>query len=153
MGKQSQQAPKPPVESTAPEVIQTEAGAQPSEAGAVAQTSAPTPTGTERIGADKGRAVIPGPILSKWEKAPSPEEAALAKKDKEDAKAAERAGRQAPFVTITSAHLIKTFAGNFDSNRRRRLMQLSRRNRDVAWLLAEFDKLSTQPNQPQTTPQ
>lgn len=94
-------------------------------------------TGTSRVMPDglKGRVVIPGPILPVPLDGPKPNE-----KVKEKAKVE----KPAPFTVVSTQHIVKTLAAYTDQNRTSRLVTLSRTNRDVAWLLAEFEKLKTQ---------
>lgn len=88
-------------------------------------------TGTERVFA-KGGVVIPGPALPAPMEGPKPHEKVKEKK-KED--------KPAPFVIVPSQHIIKTLSINLDRNRQTRLTNLARINRDVAWLLSEFETL------------
>ena len=91
-------------------------------------------TGTQKVfDADKVR--IPGPFL------PSPLEGL---KPHEKVKEKVKEEKPAPFVVVPSQHIIKTLSVDLDRNRATRLLDLSRQNQDVAWLLSEFEKLKTQ---------
>lgn len=48
-------------------------------------------------------------------------------------------------VLVTSAHLVRTLKGDLANNRMTRLLELSRTDNDVKWLLAEFNQLTAPP--------
>lgn len=89
-------------------------------------------TGTERIISD-GMVHIPGPMLPTKEVGAAP------------AKPKVKEEKPAPFVIVSTRHIIQTLAKSSDQNRLSRLKNLARVNRDVAWLLAEHQKPSAAP--------
>lgn len=96
-------------------------------------TNTPPATGTERVFV-AGKVTIPGPVL------PAPlEKPPVAKVEK---KPAEKA--PPPFTVVPSNHIVKTLAVNTAQDRLVRLKNLARTNRDVAWLLSEFESLKNQ---------
>lgn len=97
---------------------------------ATPETKAPE-TGTNRVIAN-GAVRIPGPTLPTWATQSQPKTAAKAKVE-----------APAPFVVVSSHHLVKTLAKSSEQNRLSRLKELARTNRDVAWLLAEFQSAAT----------
>ncbi len=92
-------------------------------------------SGTSRV-MEKGKVVIPGPILPKSPEAPKP---ALKVEKKPEPK------NNAPFTVVTSQHIVKTLTKDTTETKLIRLKALAYKNRDVAWLLSEFEKLKTEP--------
>lgn len=95
-----------------------------------APKAAKAQTGTARVLDDKRKVRIPDPQLPAAEKEVSAKEA----------KAREAKAKPAPppYVVVPASHLVATLGTATDQNRLSRLKDLSRRNRDVAWLLDKF---------------
>lgn len=95
------------------------------------KTQAASNTGTSRVKPDGGALQIPAPnvpereVVEKAEAKPEPKEPAAKVQ-----------------CVVTSAHIIKSLAKSRLQNSLVRLKNLSRTNRDVAWLLSEYQNLS-----------
>jgi hypothetical protein len=96
----------------------------------MAETKQAEQTGTERV-IKNGKVRIPGPVISKWDNKPKTES-----KD-----AGKRTPTPAAFVEVTGIHLVKTLARSSAENRKSRLKNLARTNRDVADLLKAHEEL------------
>ena len=79
---------------------------------------------------------IPEPVL------PDPLEAAPQPKAK--------AAKAAPFTVVSTQHLVKSLAVSMEQNRLSRLKNLARTNRDVAWVLAEYQKAPVKKSKKET---
>ena len=103
----------------------------PEETTAETTAEAPAGSGTSRVFAG-GAVIIPGPTLPKRD--PVVEKASAEESDDEPKASAP----EPKDVRVTSEHIVKTLGLTSSQNRMTRLLELSRTNRDVAWLLAEY---------------